>query len=313
MGLRSLEPERKSRARAAHAAHITLAERVLDCAGDFFKDRQVVAQAGDVGTVLYAHYRRIVIALWGIVALAERSLPISALARELLEALVSLAYVAVGQSESEAVEDILQGVKTGPRHPYFQRESAADRARQCIEFAPMQTSNTTMARLQVPMVLGDLQLLLGEDFVKEIMDRKDTWAGRPLMEMTGALEAMAWRDEIPRKVYNTATAYLGSCSYGLRVSELLDAAAAAGSPVPSIGPLPLSDAALPSGTVPSGSSYVEQNGGNLPEQFDAWHLMVACYWSIAALQILGRKLGVDRQSELVMLYGEIESLWPSYS
>lgn len=103
MGLRALEPERIARLRAAHTTQITLAERILDFANNFLTGARISAAEGnEVVVVLVAYYVKILADLWAIIVLAERGLPTSSLTRELLEALISIAYIAKEDSAARA-------------------------------------------------------------------------------------------------------------------------------------------------------------------------------------------------------------------
>src|SRR5262249_22670980 len=103
MALRSAEPDRIRQLRTAHGAQVSLAERVLDFAHGFFAGTRVNAPDGDaVAVVLVSFQVKIVAILRAIIVLAERGLPTSSLARELLEAVISVAYIAAGDSAERA-------------------------------------------------------------------------------------------------------------------------------------------------------------------------------------------------------------------
>lgn len=299
MGLRSEEPDRTTRLRATYAARFALAKRALDFAEGFFDGATL--ETNEAAVVLLAFYRRIVASLWGIVILAERGLPISALAREVLNSVISVAYISAGVSESEAVNNVLDAV-SGRKIPIFgQGELATERAQRCIEYSPAYTVKTETAQLYLSSLSASLVGLLGEERFSELTSRKETWAGRSLLEMAHSLEGPAWREEMPRKVYNTATACLEFLQHGLSVKEVLASASAVNSNAPAVESLRKFCAA-------SGDAATKSDPF---ECFDAWYLMAACYWTVAALQLIGKKLGIDRQSQLDLFYGEIEQLWRS--
>lgn len=106
MAVRSEESERIGRLQTAHAARLVLAERILDFSAAFLKDRLkgTVDEEGRilVTRVLVAFYQKIVADLWAIAVLSERGLPTASLTRDLLENVISVAYIASDNSVERA-------------------------------------------------------------------------------------------------------------------------------------------------------------------------------------------------------------------
>ena len=100
---RSLEPDRISKIRVQHRAAIELAERILQLANDFFTGRQLTCSDGElVARLLCGLNGKVVATFWSLLVLAERGLPTSSLARELLETLISIAYITKEDSATRA-------------------------------------------------------------------------------------------------------------------------------------------------------------------------------------------------------------------
>jgi hypothetical protein len=168
MGVRSQEPERIERLRAAHATWLTLVERVLDFSADFFKNMWK-ATAGEedrvlVARVLVAFYQKIVADLWAIVVLSERGLPTSALTRDLLESVISVAYIT--------------------------SEHSVERARLCRNYVYEYNRRGLVPDDRIDFVLGSL---IDEHTRLKMQSWKGTWAGC-------SIEEMANRAELPERL-----------------------------------------------------------------------------------------------------------------
>src|SRR5579883_2391318 len=156
MNLRSLEHDRISRIRKECAAQLALLERVLEFSASFFTGVRIAFTENDkvAVSVLLGFHRKIVTILWAIVVLTERGLPVLLLARELLEALVSVAYIIDGDSLSPGLADLLGGlggVRAGEsRAGHRERKSTAELAQLCIDYALIQKCKSTMARWCFP-------------------------------------------------------------------------------------------------------------------------------------------------------------------
>ena len=101
---RRLEPRKVAEMRKRHGPQFDLAERVLTAATRMGLDEHPRHASGDaaVPKVLLAIYGKMVYVYWGLIVLAERSLPTSALIRELMESFVSLAYITNGETVERA-------------------------------------------------------------------------------------------------------------------------------------------------------------------------------------------------------------------
>lgn len=277
MGLRSQEPERINRLRTAHAARLTFAERLLQFAEDFFPAGTWKAAGSEdevlmIG-VLRTFYQNILADLWAILVLSERGLPTSALTRELLENVISVAYIAKGDLHDL---NVLAGLGSADRTKRL--VSSAERARLCRDYLWIREERDVGARLYSHDAVTVEEcvsacLFLGNDRSEEMVRWKDTWAGC-------SLEEMAAQAALPDQLRNSVLAYFNS-----RAVHALDA-----------DWKELVGAADGKAIEPS-----------VPERVE-WHLLLACAGALAVLEILGRKLGVNRQAELVMLNGEIETL-----
>src|SRR5579884_1306996 len=203
MNLRSLEHDRISRIRKECAAQLALLERVLEFSASFFTGVRIAFTENDkvAVSVLLGFHRKIVTILWAIVVLTERGLPVLLLARELLEALVSVAYIIDGDSLSPGLADLLGGLGRGldggspglldlfgvrageSRAGHRERKSTAELAQLCIDYALIQKCKSTMARwcfpgpgpepdsgTQVDPVM--LEYRLGTDRMQEMMGWK---------------------------------------------------------------------------------------------------------------------------------------------
>jgi hypothetical protein len=102
--LRALEAERIKRLRSEYAEAFKLAEDVLEFATAFIPPGKIPVRPGHdaVVLVLLSFHAKIMAELWAIIVLCERGLPASSLSREMLEALISVAYIAKEDSEERA-------------------------------------------------------------------------------------------------------------------------------------------------------------------------------------------------------------------
>lgn len=258
MAVRALEPERIGRLRAAYVTQVSLAERVLDFANGFFSGAQIDTRDDDaVAVVLVSFQVKIIANLWAIIVLAERGLPTSSLARELLETVISIAYIAA--------------------------DDAAERARLYVDYLIVRDWKDMQARLTDPsssdVVTPDQRATIEDGMAQlaarrgaeavEHMKRGGTWAGC-------SLEEMARRAGIPGAIYNLAYRLDSRAAHGLDAGYHIRIRA----------------------------GIIE---ATIPERIDQ-HLVTASSWTLMAHQIIGQKLGVNRQTEIDALHGELERL-----
>lgn len=90
--------------RARHVDKFRLAEQILDFGVELAEGQRIRHQSGDIltGRVLISLYVKMLAVFWAILALAERGLPSSSSMRELVEALISLMYIAKEDSVARA-------------------------------------------------------------------------------------------------------------------------------------------------------------------------------------------------------------------
>jgi hypothetical protein len=263
MGLRSLEPERIGRLRAAHATRLTFAERILDYVAGFFngmlkgtvdeEDRVLITR------ILLSFYRKIVADLWAIVVLSERGLPTSSLTRELLENVISVAYIASDHS--------------------------TERARLCKSYLYTYNKKDIGARMFCHSGSMD-EYQQNEEFLIYYLANGDSRIGAMWEWRTWAgctIEEMAKQSALPDRLCTNLLAFLDSRAVQTFDGDWKDLVRA-----------------------PDGKAIET----NVPERVE-WHLLLACAGALAALEIIGGNLGVDRQAELAVLHSEIETLWRS--
>src|SRR5438876_12384484 len=101
---RNLEPRQVDLNRAKFAPHFQFAERLLLFATDLGKGKypRHKSNDGNVSKVMLGIYGKIVFIFWGLIVLAERSLPTSGSMREMVESLVSLWWVAADDTVDRA-------------------------------------------------------------------------------------------------------------------------------------------------------------------------------------------------------------------
>lgn len=172
--------------RARHAEKFWLAERILDFGVQLVDGQRIQHSSGDVltGRVLISLYVKMLAIFWAIVALAERGLPASSLMRELVEALISTAYIAKEDSvtRAELYRDYL---------PIRHLKNLNRR----LNDPDSRDTVTPESQQAVEAVVAGVVVRRGEDSVGQ-MKKWQTWAG------SFGLETMARRAGLPGTVYN---------------------------------------------------------------------------------------------------------------
>lgn len=172
--------------RTRHATKFRLAERILDLGVQLVDGQRIRHQSGDIltGRVLISLYVKMLAVFWAILALAERGLPASSTMRELVEALISLMFVAKEDSvaRAELYRDYLP-----IRHLKDMNRRLSD--------PDSRDTVTPEYRRAVEDGVADVVARRGRDFVEQ-MKAWQTWAGN------FNLETMARRASLPGTVYN---------------------------------------------------------------------------------------------------------------
>lgn len=172
--------------RTRHATRFGLAERILDLGVELADGQRIRHATGDrlVGRVLAGLYVKMLAVFWALIVLAERGLPSSSLMRELVEALISLKYIAEEDS----------GPRAGLYRDYLPIRRLKDMNRRLND--PDSRDTVTLEfRQAVDAAVAEIVAGRGLAFV-DGMKGWQTWGG------DFSLETMARRAGLPGTIYN---------------------------------------------------------------------------------------------------------------